>query len=78
MQQRTFIAAPRIGMANAYSTILCCCQRSRWARSRQITAESAPYINTITATCPAFRADEFANDDAAIVEFRPSYATLFT
>src|SRR4030088_389712 len=35
-----------------YSTILCCCQRSRYACKRQITAESATptSISTITAT----------------------------
>src|SRR3954471_11181086 len=58
MQQRVFIARslasiePSLFNHQAYSTILCCCQRNRWACNRQIMAESATptSIRTITAT----------------------------
>src|SRR6266850_4099060 len=58
IQQLVFIARslvsvePKLLDHQAYSTILCCCQRNRWACNRQIMAESATptSINTITAT----------------------------
>src|SRR6266850_1083289 len=56
MQQRAFIvdllAEPSLLNHQAYSTILCCCQRSRYACNCQITADSATptSISTITAT----------------------------
>src|SRR6478735_6352826 len=57
MQHRVFIARflallePSL-LHQIYSTILCCCQRKRWACSRQIMADSATptSISTITAT----------------------------